>query len=53
MIEGKILFVKDLINVESCLKSEQELFQEIKAKANIIEQLYILKNTILKKLKNN
>ena len=30
MIESKILFVKDLIIEEGCLKSEHELFQEKK-----------------------
>ena len=51
MLDSKILFVKDLINEKGCLKSEHELFQEIKVKTNIVEQLYILKNAVLKKLR--
>ena len=50
-VDSNILYVKDLVNKTGVLKSENELYAEIHKKQNIIEQLYIYKNCLYKKLK--
>ena len=43
-ISSKVLYIKDLINVNGTFKSDHDLYQEIKCKQNILQQLFIIKN---------
>ena len=51
-INSKVLYIKDLINVNGTFKSDHDLYQEIKCKKNIIQQLYVIKNYVYKKFKS-
>ena len=49
-VDSKILYVKDLINKQGILKTEKEIFDTIANKTQIVSQLYIFKNSVLRKL---
>ena len=51
-VECNFLYVKDLIKQSGVLYSDNELFQIIRNKKDIMKQLYIIKNYICKKLDN-
>ena len=52
-INEGILYVKDLINDNGAFKSDEDLFNTITNKRNIINQIYIIKNYVHSKLKHN
>ena len=51
-INSNILYVKDLIDETGAPKSENIMFNVIRNKRKIIEQLYKYKNSVYKRLKN-
>ena len=51
-INSNILYVKDLIDETGAPKSENIMFNVIRNKTKIIEQLYKYKNSVYKRLKN-
>ena len=46
-----MLYVKDLINERGKIKTEAELFNEVQSKNSIIQQLFWVKNCILKQIR--
>ena len=49
-LKSNILYVKDLINENGVLKSEQEMYNSITFKATALNDMFILKNTVMKML---
>ena len=47
-VNSQVLYVKDLININGNLITDKELFEKFANKTNIVSQLYIIKNSILK-----
>jgi len=50
-INSNMLYVKDLINERGIIKTEAELFNEVQSKNSIIQQLFLVKNCILKQIR--
>ena len=50
-ITNNIMYVKHLINPDGNIKSDAQLMQLADDKINIIQEVYIIKNYILKQLK--
>ena len=50
-VKSNILYVKDLVNENGCIKSDNELFQMIGNKRNLIQEIFMVKKYVLKKIK--
>ena len=51
-IECGIMYIKDLVNFNGTLKSEDELFCIINKKTDIVKQLFIMKKYVYKRLRS-
>ena len=50
-IKSGLLYVQDLITLDGVSGNEMYFFNKVKDKKNIIKQLYVIKNIVLKKIK--
>ena len=49
---SNIYYLKDLVNEDGRFKSDNELYNTVSKKNNILNQIYILKNNVFNKFKN-
>ena len=50
-VKSNILYVKDLVNKDGCIKSDEELFKMIRNKRNLFKEIFMVKKYILQKIK--
>ena len=49
---SNILYVKDLVRADGEIKSDYDLYNDIESKTNIVQEIYVIKNYVLKRLQN-
>ena len=49
-IDKKIMYIKDLINNDGTVKTDLDLYNSVNNKSNIFQELYVIKNYVIKRL---
>ena len=49
-LDAGIMYVKDIVNKEGTIMSDNELYESVRMKQTVLHDMYILKNTIIRKL---
>ena len=51
-VKSNILYVKDLINDNGLVKTEDEIYDQVEDKRKIIQELYLIKKCVINKIRN-